>query len=128
MRQSWFEISSFAILALCFDARFEAHAEDWPMWRGSRGDGIGQGADVPLTWSSTEMATRNEKNVIVSTGFVELAKKSGLLVHPYTVRTLQQPRWSTSLDETHRVLIDLLKVDGFFTDFPDLGRKAVGPR
>ena len=71
------------------------------------------------------LATRNEKNEIVSTGLVELAKKSGMLVHPYTVRTHQQPKWSTSIDETHHVLISLLKVDGFFTDFPDLGRKAV---
>jgi glycerophosphoryl diester phosphodiesterase len=29
------------------------------------------------------------------------------------------------MDETHRVLVDKLKVDGFFTDFPDLGRQAV---
>jgi len=56
---------------------------------------------------------------------VELAKASGLLVHPYTVRKHQQPKWSISLDETHRVLIDQLKVDGFFTDYPDLGRNAV---
>lgn len=54
MRQSWLGIGSFAILALCFDANFEAHGEDWPMWRGPRGDGIGHGADVPLTWSTTE--------------------------------------------------------------------------
>jgi glycerophosphoryl diester phosphodiesterase len=36
-----------------------------------------------------------------------------------------QPRWSRSLEETHRFLVDTLRVDGFFTDFPDLGRQAV---
>lgn len=29
-------------------------AEDWPMWRGPRGDGISQEANVPTTWSPTE--------------------------------------------------------------------------
>ena len=71
------------------------------------------------------LATRNENNELVSTGLVEAARQSGLLVHPYTVHKHQQPSWSTSIDETHRVLIDQLKVDGFFTDYPDLGRAAV---
>ena len=65
------------------------------------------------------------RNEIVSTGLVELAKQSGLLVHPYTVRKYQQPKWSSSIEETHRVLVDQLHVDGFFTDYPDLGRAAV---
>jgi glycerophosphoryl diester phosphodiesterase len=48
-----------------------------------------------------------------------------LVVHPYTVRKESQPRWSQSLEQTHRVLIELLKVDGFFSDFPDTARRAV---
>ena len=79
--------------------------------------GIGPSLDL--------LASRNANNDIVSTGLVESAKKLGLLVHPYTVRKHQQPIWSTSIDETHHVLIDKLKVDGFFTDYPDLGRSAV---
>lgn len=71
------------------------------------------------------LATRNASNVIESTGLVESAKKLGYVVHPYTVRKHQQPRWSTSLDETQRFIVDQLKVDGFFTDYPDLGRSAV---
>ena len=71
------------------------------------------------------LESRNENNEIVSTGLVETARQSGLLVHPYTVRKHQQPKWSRSMDETHRVLIDQLQVDGFFTDYPDLGRSAV---
>ena len=79
--------------------------------------GIGPSLDL--------LARRNANNAIVSSGLVEAAKQSGLLVHPYTVRKHQQPGWSTSIDETHRVLIDQLKVDGFFTDYPDLSRSAV---
>ncbi len=82
--------------------------------------GIGPSLDL--------LASRNANNDVVSTGLVEAARQSGLLVHPYTVRKHQQPSWSTSVDETHRVLIDQLKVDGFFTDYPDLGRSAVQSR
>lgn len=71
------------------------------------------------------LATRNASNEIESTGLVEAARKSGLKIHPYTVCKHQQPRWSNSLDETHKVLVGQLKVDGFFTDYPDLGRAAV---
>jgi len=79
--------------------------------------GIGPSLDL--------LATRGTNNEIVSSGLVEAARKEGLMVHPYTVRKNQQPRWSTSLDETHRFMIDQLKVDGFFTDYPDLGRAAI---
>lgn len=79
--------------------------------------GIGPSLDL--------LATRGANDEIVSTGLVEAARKEGLMLHPYTVRKHQQPRWSTSLEETHRFLIDQLKVDGFFTDYPDLGRAAV---
>lgn len=71
------------------------------------------------------LATRNANHEIESTGLVEAARKSGLKVHPYTVRKHQQPKWSSSLEETHQVLVQQLKVDGFFTDYPDLGRAAV---
>ena len=71
------------------------------------------------------LATRNANNEIVSSGLVEAARKSGLKVHPYTVRKHQQPKWSSSLEETHQLLLKQLLVDGFFTDYPDLGRAAV---
>lgn len=31
-----------------------SRAEDWPMWRGPRGDGISHDAEVPTRWTSTE--------------------------------------------------------------------------
>jgi glycerophosphoryl diester phosphodiesterase len=71
------------------------------------------------------LATRSAEGIVQSTGLVEAAKNAGLVVHPYTVRKESQPRWSKSLGETHRVLIELLKVDGFFSDFPDTARRAV---
>ena len=50
MRLTWLAIVSAAFLALSF----EAHGEDWPMWRGPRGDRIGLGDELPTTWSTTE--------------------------------------------------------------------------
>ncbi|MFN9985601.1 MAG: glycerophosphodiester phosphodiesterase family protein, partial [Pirellula sp.] len=66
-----------------------------------------------------------DNDQVLSTGLVEQSRELGLKVHPYTIRKEMQPRWSRSLEETHRVLVDTLRVDGFFTDFPDLGRQAV---
>lgn len=38
-----------------------AHAEDWPAWRGPRGDGISLEVDVPQTWSpDNNLAWRTE--------------------------------------------------------------------
>ena len=74
---------------------------------------------------SLQMLARQDANTIVSTGFAEKAKAAGLKLHPYTVRKNSQPSWSPSLDETHRFLLSELRVDGFFTDYPDLGRQAV---
>lgn len=32
----------------------ESRGEDWPMWRGPRGDGIGIGDEAPTSWTTTE--------------------------------------------------------------------------
>lgn len=79
-------------------------------------DGIGPA--IPLLITSVGGRAK-------STGFAEAAKAAGLVVHPYTVRKDDLPAWCQDVDDLHRWLIDELKVDGFFTDFPDLGRRAV---
>lgn len=71
------------------------------------------------------LMSRAADGQVQSTGLVEKARANGLKVHPYTVRKEGQPKWSASLDETHHILVNVLKVDGFFTDFPDLSRQAV---
>lgn len=76
---------------------------------------------------SLAMVARRTDEGVESTGLVEKAKQLGLQVHPYTVRRDQQPAWSQSLDQTHSILVHQLHVDGFFTDFPDLGKQAVTP-
>ena len=51
------------------------------------------------------------------------ARKAGLLSHPYTLRADELPRCVTSVDELVKALFDEAKVDGLFTDFPDLCKK-----
>jgi glycerophosphoryl diester phosphodiesterase len=55
--------------------------------------------------------------------FFKFLKKSGLKIHPYTVRKDQLQPFASNIDEVFKVLFEHLKVDGAFTDFPDLGLK-----
>ena len=48
------------------------------------------------------------------------ARKAGLKSHPYTLRADELPKCVTSVDELLSVLFIEAKVDGLFTDFPDL--------
>lgn len=61
----------------------------------------------------------------VSTGLVTAAHDAGLVVHPYTFRADVPVSGFTTLDEMVDWFAGTLKVDGFFTDFPDLVRDAL---
>lgn len=56
------------------------------------------------------------------TGLVQLAHQSGLLVHVFTLRRDSLPTYATSFDQALS-LMNSSKVDGVFTDFPDLAVK-----
>ena len=91
-------------------------------------DGIGPSKDsiIPL-----DAAGRSAK----PTTLVRDAHKAGLLVHPYTFRRENaflpvELRSSADLNAPGRLTDEIarylkLGVDGFFTDNPDLGRKAI---
>jgi glycerophosphoryl diester phosphodiesterase len=53
-------------------------------------------------------------------GLVSLAREAGLLVHPYTFRADDLPDGFNTFAELLTQFIDVLEVDGLFTDFPDL--------
>lgn len=57
-----------------------------------------------------------------STGLVERAHAAGLLVHPYTLRREALPKGFADAREYARFLAQELKVDGWFSDFPEVGR------
>lgn len=56
-------------------------------------------------------------DIVVQT---QLAHAAGLLVHPYTLRIDDLPKWATSPGQLLSLLFDEAKIDGLFTDFPDV--------
>ena len=56
------------------------------------------------------------------TGLVERAHAVGLKVHPYTLRTEALPKGFADGKDYFRFLTQEAKVDGLFTDFPDIAR------
>lgn len=75
-------------------------------------DGIGAPIGSHVTGKSS-----NERQV---TDLAARARKAGLKSHPYTLRADELPKSVKDADELVRVLFDEAKVDGLFTDFPDL--------
>lgn len=56
------------------------------------------------------------------------AHEARLFVHPYTLRIDDLPKWAKSTDDLLHLLFDEAKVDGLFTDFPDVVVKWLGAR
>lgn len=59
----------------------------------------------------------------ISADIVKLTKEAheaGLIVHPYTLRIDDLPKWTKSTDDLLHLLFEEAKVDGLFTDFPDV--------
>ncbi|MDP1796323.1 MAG: PQQ-like beta-propeller repeat protein [Planctomycetaceae bacterium] len=67
-------------------------AEDWPMWRGTRGDGISLAENVPLKWSATE-------NIAWKTPVPGVGRSSPIVLGDQVYLTTGGPA-----DETRRVL------------------------
>ena len=61
----------------------------------------------------------------ISTGLVKLAHEAGMTVHPYTFRADQLGPGFESYAEMVRWFIETLRIDGLFTDFPDLAALAL---
>jgi glycerophosphoryl diester phosphodiesterase len=59
---------------------------------------------------------------------VTRAKEQGLQVHPYTFRRDDLPAGIDTFDELLSLFVDTAKIDGLFTDFPDLVRDFLDQR
>jgi len=81
-------------------------------------DGIGP-------WIAHLVEMNNIDGQPVSTGLVSAAHEAGLVVHPYTFRADQLAPGFESLQEMIRWFVDKLKIDGVFTDFPDMALAAM---
>lgn len=83
-------------------------------------NGIGPPMGRVLAWSATGQP--------IALPLTTQAHEAGLLVHPYTVRSDELPAGCLSLEDLHRGLFQSAKVDGVFTDFPDLTRSWLQQR
>lgn len=61
-----------------------------------------------------------QENRIVTSGLVRKAHAAGLKVHAYTARADRLPPFTNSFSELLTLLFKKEKIDGIFTDFPDL--------
>ncbi|MBL9207153.1 MAG: glycerophosphodiester phosphodiesterase [Opitutaceae bacterium] len=77
-------------------------------------NGIGPSLSRVLSWSPA--------GGVKASPLTSDAHAAGLLVHPYTVRRDELPKGCGSLDALHQALFQEARVDGVFTDFPDLTR------
>lgn len=81
-------------------------------------DGIGPSLGAIVTGRS-----KADRKV---TDLVSHAHAAMLVVHPYTLRADELPRWADSMDDAHQVLFGDARIDGLFTDFPDLAVQWLG--
>lgn len=82
-------------------------------------EGIGPAIEQVLTRKGSQAEV---------TDLTKAAQDAGLLVHPYTVRRDSLPNYAHDHDELLEMLVVRAKVDGFFTDFPDLAVRWKGNR
>ncbi|MDH5621705.1 MAG: glycerophosphodiester phosphodiesterase [Gammaproteobacteria bacterium] len=78
-------------------------------------DGVGPSILLLIAPDSTASEVK-------ATKLVEYAHAAGLQVHAYTFRREadQMPPFAQDYEDFLRIFVDLVKVDGVFTDFPDL--------
>lgn len=76
-------------------------------------DGIGPAIGRMVTWPTATGAPK-------ITSLATMARAEKLAIHPYTVRVDDLPKNCPSSDALHSVLFKELRVDGVFTDFPDV--------
>jgi glycerophosphoryl diester phosphodiesterase len=96
-------------------------------------EGVGSGGSVPTRAElnsiaqyangigpSISLIARGRDNGITLTTAVDDAHAEGLQVHPYTFRRDDLPQGFRSFEQLLHLFLVQLRVDGVFTDFPDL--------
>ena len=77
-------------------------------------------------WLGQIITDRDEDGIPTYSTLVRDAHASGLLVHPFTLRADKLPAGVREFDQLLNELFNELKVDGAFTDHPDLVRRFIG--
>jgi glycerophosphoryl diester phosphodiesterase len=81
-------------------------------------DGVG-----PALGTIVSGMTKADRKV---TDFVKEAHAAKLVVHPYTLRADDLPKFAGSMDDALAVLFTEARIDGLFTDYPDVVVKWLG--
>ncbi|MDG2391626.1 MAG: glycerophosphodiester phosphodiesterase [Planctomycetaceae bacterium] len=84
---------------------------------------IAQYADAIGPWMPHIVTGRDSDGKPVITDLVKRAHDEGLVVHPYTFRKDELPKYTKSFDDAMMIFCEDAKIDGLFTDFPDLAVK-----
>ena len=139
LRRYGYDSKDSACFVQCFELAEIKRLHDELAWKGKLVMLLGGGDSNPLTTDAglAELAkivdgigppissyvtgkSPAERKV---TDLAARARKAGLLSHPYTLRADELPKCVASVDELLRILFDEAKVDGLFTDFPDLCKR-----
>ena len=104
----------------------EDSAVDYDYLRSEAGlDYIASYAQGIGPWLMQIYRGRDESGAAITSDLVARAQARGLAVHPYTFRADQLPEGFSDFDSLLALFLDELKVDGLFTDFPDLARRFI---
>jgi glycerophosphoryl diester phosphodiesterase len=104
----------------------EDSAVDYDYLRTDAGlDDIASYAQGIGPWLMQIYRGRDDAGQAVTTDLVARAQTRGLAVHPYTFRADQLPEGFDDFDSLLSLFLTELKVDGVFTDFPDLAREFI---
>jgi glycerophosphoryl diester phosphodiesterase len=71
----------------------------------------------------TAIVSGNSKTGRKVTAFVKDAHTAKLIVHPYTLRADDLPKFADSMDDALEVLFTEARIDGLFSDYPDVAVK-----
>lgn len=85
----------------------------------------GAGYCVGIGCDLRSLVTIAPDGKVMPNGIVAEAHRLGLLVHAYSFRRDALPEFAPSYEELVRLFVQQVKVDGLFTDFPDLTRNIL---
>ena len=114
--------SNLKLIQLIGNADYaEAHLTDWDTMSTAAGlKGVAKYADGIGPSLQRIVTGRNSDGSLRFTNLVTDAHAAGLAVHPYTFRADRLPDYAGNLNELFDIFVKQAKVDGLFTDFPDL--------
>jgi len=75
-------------------------------------DGIGP-------WLPQVITGLSANSTAIMTPTLIAAQRAQLMVHPYTLRADQLPKWAGDMDVALKAIFEDAGIDGIFTDFPD---------